>query len=58
MRSRPEETMSAIRPFRLALAALATLTLAASVVRADDRQLLRSGSGEPYVMILFDTSAR
>ena len=56
MRSRPEETMSAIRPFRLALAALATLTLAASAVRADDRQLLRSGSGEPYVMILFDTS--
>jgi hypothetical protein len=38
------------------LAAVSLATVAPSPVRGDDRQLLRSGSGDPYVMILFDTS--
>lgn len=37
------------------IAALALFVTALPAV-ADDRQLLREGSGEPYVMMLFDTS--
>ncbi|MBZ0101194.1 MAG: hypothetical protein K8I65_03405, partial [Thermoanaerobaculia bacterium] len=36
--------------------ALTGLALAALPAVADDRQLLRTGTGDPYVMILFDTS--
>jgi Tfp pilus tip-associated adhesin PilY1 len=44
-----------VRTLRISLLALAALALASSA-SADDRQLLRKGSGNPYVMILFDTS--
>ena len=43
------------RTLRFSLVALAALAFAASA-SADDRQLLREGSGHPYVMVLLDTS--
>jgi len=47
---------SAPRTSLLRSLALTGLALAALPAAADDRQLLRTGTGDPYVMILFDTS--
>lgn len=41
---------------RLLLACAVAATAFESAGHADDRQLLRSGTGAPYVMVLFDTS--
>lgn len=48
--------MSAHRCHRLAPVLLAALALAAGAAFADDRQLLRTGTGDPLVFILLDTS--
>ena len=44
------------RILSLALALAACAHLVPSTARADDRNLLRTSTGDPYVMILFDTS--
>jgi hypothetical protein len=48
--------MSPIRILRTLLVAAAVAVLATAAARANDRALLRTGSGQPYVFILFDNS--